>query len=176
METPTPRQLQQVSTLAPRKAVITWMVQDDSINGNVGLYIRTIQAFPEHFKGKKTANVVRATRWWPRRNEYYNKDENVNSTATFSCNRSRLGQQKRMRMKATPSRGAKYSEWVMWLYPQLLVAFDWFRKTDMKFLSKLLTELALLVLLDPTSIYTAQSRDPKNNRLLIEKLNHSWVQ
>jgi hypothetical protein len=30
--------------------------------------------------------------------------------------------------------------------------------------------------LDPTSIYTAQSRDPKDNRLLIEKLNHSWIQ
>jgi hypothetical protein len=30
--------------------------------------------------------------------------------------------------------------------------------------------------LDPTSIYTAQSRDPKDNRLFIEKLNHSWIQ
>jgi hypothetical protein len=44
MEPPPPRQLQQVSTLATRKAVITWMVQDDSINGNAGLYVRTIQA------------------------------------------------------------------------------------------------------------------------------------
>jgi hypothetical protein len=64
----------------------------------------------------------------------------------------------------------------MWLYPQLLVAFDLFRKTSVKFSSKLLIELALSVLLDPTSIYTVQSRDPKDNRLFIEKLNHSWVQ
>jgi hypothetical protein len=64
----------------------------------------------------------------------------------------------------------------MWLYPQLLVAFDLFRKTGVKFSSKLLIELALSVLLDPTSIYTVQSRDPKDNRLLIEKLNHSWIQ
>jgi hypothetical protein len=135
------------------------MVQDDSINGNAGLYVRTIQAFPEYFRGKKTANVVRATRWWARRNEFCNEDENANSTATFSCTRSHLGQ-----------------EWVMWLYPQFLVAFDLFRKTGVKFSSKLLIELALSVLLDPTSIYTAQSRDPKDNRLLIEKLNHSWVQ
>jgi hypothetical protein len=81
-----------------------------------------------------------------------------------------------MRMKAAPDRGAKCSEWVMWLYPQLLDAFDLFRKTSVKFSSKLLIELTLSVLLDPTSIYTAQSRDPKDNRLLIEKLNHSWVQ
>jgi hypothetical protein len=81
-----------------------------------------------------------------------------------------------MRMKAAPGRGAKRSEWVMWLYPQLLVAFDLFRKTGVKFSSKLLIELALSVVLDPTSIYTAQSRDPKDYRLLIEKLNPSWVQ
>jgi hypothetical protein len=152
------------------------MVQDDSINGNAGLYVRTIQAFPEYFRGKKTANVVRATRWWARRNEFCNEDENANSTATFSCTRSHLGQWKRMRMKAVPGRREKRSEWVMWLYPQFLDAFDLFRKTGVKFSSKLLIELALSVLLDPTSIYTAQSRDPKDNRLLIEKLNHSWVQ
>jgi hypothetical protein len=81
-----------------------------------------------------------------------------------------------MRMKTVLGRGAERSEWVMWLYPQLLDVFDLFRKTGVKFSSKLLIELALSVLLDPTSIYTAQSRDPKDNRLLIEKLNHSWVQ
>jgi hypothetical protein len=81
-----------------------------------------------------------------------------------------------MRMKAALGHGTKHLEWVMWLYPQLLDAFDLFRKTGVKFSSKLLIELALLVLLDPTSIYTAQSRDPKDNRLFIEKLNHSWVQ
>jgi hypothetical protein len=85
MESPAPRQLQQVSTLATCKSVITWMVQDESINGNVGLYVCTIQAFPEHFKGNKTANVVRATRWWAHRNKFCNEDENANSTAAFSC-------------------------------------------------------------------------------------------
>jgi hypothetical protein len=57
-----------------------------------------------------------------------------------------------MLMKVVPGRGPKRSKWVMWLYPQLLDAFDQFRKTGVKFLSKLLIELALLVLLDPTSI------------------------
>jgi hypothetical protein len=110
MEPSPPRQLQQVSTLATRKAVITWMVQDDSTNGNAGLYVRTIQAFLEHFRGKKTANVVRATRWWARRNEFCNEDDNANSTAAFSCTRSCLGQRKRIRMKVVPGRGAKRSE------------------------------------------------------------------
>jgi hypothetical protein len=79
-------------TLTTRKTVITWMVQDDSINGNLGLYGRTIQAVLEHFKGKKTANVHRASRWRALRNEFYNEDENANSIATFSYSRSHLGQ------------------------------------------------------------------------------------
>jgi hypothetical protein len=137
------------------------MVQDESINNNAGLYVCTIQAFPEHFRGKKTANVVRATRWWARQNEFYNKHENTNLIAAFSYTRSRLGQRKRMHIKAVSGRGAKRSEWVMWLYLQFLDAFDLFRKTGVKYWSKLLIELVLSVLLDPTSIYTTQSRDPK---------------
>jgi hypothetical protein len=42
---PAPRGLQQVSTLATCKTVITWMVQDASINGNPGLYVHSIRAF-----------------------------------------------------------------------------------------------------------------------------------
>jgi hypothetical protein len=130
----------------------------------------------EHFRSKKIANVVRTTRWWALRNEFCNENENANSTAAFSCSRSRLGQRKRMLMKTALGHGTKRLEWVMWLYFQLLDAFDLFRNTSVKFSSKLLIELALSVLLDPISIYTTQSRDPKDNRLLIEKLNHSWVQ
>ena len=162
--------------LATHKTVITWMVQDDSTNSNADIYVRTIQAFFEHFKGKKTANVMRATRWWTCQNEFCNEDENANSTTAFSCSRSCLGQWKRMLMKATLGRRTKPLEWVMWLYPQYLDAFDLFRKASVKFSSKLLTELALSVLLDPISIFTTHSRDPKDNRLLIEQLNHSWVQ
>jgi hypothetical protein len=165
-----------IPTLTTYKTVITWMVQDDSLNGNLGLYGRTIQAFHEHFRGKKTANIVRASRWWALRNEFCNEDENANSTAAFSCSRSRLGQHKRMLKKATPGCGPKCSEWVMWLYIQLLDAFHQLRKTGEKISSKLLIKPALSVLLDPISIYTTQSRDPKDNRLLIEKLNHSWIQ
>jgi hypothetical protein len=86
------------------------MVQDDSLNNNPGLYGCTIQAFPTHFRGKMIANVVRANRWWALRNEFCNEEENANSTATFFCSRSRLGQWKRMLMKAVLGRGPKCSE------------------------------------------------------------------
>ena len=46
----------------------------------------------------------------------------------------------------------------------------------MKFLSRLLAELALSILLNPTSPYTAQSRDPKDDALLTSKFTPTWIQ
>jgi hypothetical protein len=45
-----PRRLQQVSTIVTRKLIITWMVQDELVHGQRGLYMRTIIAFPMHFR------------------------------------------------------------------------------------------------------------------------------
>ena len=66
-ENPHPRRLQQVSTIAVRKRIITWMVQDETANGFPGLYVRTVSAFPEHFRTQRSANLVRASRWWAQR-------------------------------------------------------------------------------------------------------------
>ena len=46
----------------------------------------------------------------------------------------------------------------------------------MKFSLRLLIELAITILVDPTSSYIALSRDPKDNVLLLEKLTHCWIQ
>lgn len=42
------RQLQQVSTVTTMKQIIPWMVENESIHGQRGLYVRTITKFPEH--------------------------------------------------------------------------------------------------------------------------------
>jgi 2-phospho-L-lactate transferase/gluconeogenesis factor (CofD/UPF0052 family) len=52
------RHLQQVSTLADRKNVINWMVEDEVLHGFNGLYRRAIQAFSANFRGQKTANKM----------------------------------------------------------------------------------------------------------------------
>ena len=86
--------LQQVSTIAVRKRIITWMVQDETANGFPGLYIRTVSAFLEHFRAQRSANLIRASRWWAQHQQYCNEgDENVISPP-ISCSRSQLGNQK----------------------------------------------------------------------------------
>ena len=78
-----PRHLQQVSTIATRKRIITWMVQDESIHGLPGLYNRTIHAFPEYFRGQRSSNLIRASHWWALRHRYCNKGEEPKSFHQF---------------------------------------------------------------------------------------------
>jgi hypothetical protein len=58
-----PRRLQQVSTLADRRNVINWMVEDEVLHGFNGLYRRAIHAFLANFRGQSTANIMKATTW-----------------------------------------------------------------------------------------------------------------
>jgi hypothetical protein len=147
-----PRRLQQVSTLADRKNVINWMVEDEVLHDFNGLYRRAIHAFPANFRGQSTANIMKATRWWQQREEFTNNI--ADSSITFSASQSRLGKRKRILTKARPGRGSKRSKWVLWLYPNLLAAFEHFKRSAVKFSANFLCELALSVLLDPDSIFT----------------------
>ena len=62
------------------------------------------------------------------------------------------------------------------MYHRFLAAFEQFKSIRVKFSSRLLIELAISILLDPTSPYTTQSHDPKDNVLLTSKLTLSWIQ
>ena len=44
---PTSRALQHVSTVATRKTIIAWMIEDEALYDVQGLPVRTIRAFPE---------------------------------------------------------------------------------------------------------------------------------
>ena len=78
------RHLQQVSTLSIQKSVIFWMIEDEALRGREGLNARTIQQFPEHFRGQCHANLVKANRWWQQRHDFTNEEGTIGST---SCNR-----------------------------------------------------------------------------------------
>ena len=152
------------------------MVQDEVANGFPRLYVRTVTAFPEHICAQRSANLVRASRWWAQRQQYCNEGEKNVISPPISSSRSRLENQKQLRTKAVVGRGSKRSDWVIWMHPRLLTAFKQFRSAGVKFSSRLLAELTMSILLDPTSSYTAQSRDPKDNALLTSKFTPTWIQ
>ena len=94
----------------------------------------------------------------------------------MSFTRSNFGKRKRFLNKAASGRGPKRSEWVLWLYPILLQSFEVYKRSGVKFSPIFLIELALSLLLALDSPYTAQSRDPKDDKLLTGKITHSWIQ
>jgi len=61
------------------------------------------------------------------------------------------------------------------MYPRLLEYFENYKKAGVKFSSKLLIELAEFILIAPDSIYNNESRDPKDNKLLKEKITYTWI-
>ena len=93
----------------------------------------------------------------------------------FEVSRSNQGKRKRIQRKAATGRGPKRSEWVQWLYPRLLQSFEVYKSSEVKFSPALLIELAISTLFPLDSPYNAQSTDPKDNVLLIQKLTHTWV-
>ena len=148
------------------------MVADVTIHGKRCSNAKAIQAFPEHFRGQHSANLVKASRWWQQRHQFKGDVGEVNQ---FSCSRSRLSKRKRHSPKAKSGRGRKRSEWVQYLYPKLVEEFNRLKKSSVKFSSQLLRELAISILVAPNSIFTANSVDPKDNVLLITKITHSWM-
>ena len=167
-----PHNLQQVSTLGIRRTITAWMVEDVTIHGERGLNARAIQAFLEHFCGQRSANLVKASRWWQQCHQF---EADVGEVNQFSCSWSRPSKWKRHSPKAKSGRERKRSEWIQYLYPKLVEEFDRLKKLDVKFSSQLLRELAISILVAPDSIFTANFVDPKDNVLLITKIMHSWM-
>ena len=150
------------------------MVEDEAIHRMRGLYPRTIQAFPEHFRGQCNTNLIRAGRWWALRDTYFPPAEAPGHQA-LSCSRNNGNKRKRILNKAGAGRGPKRSDWVQWIYPRLLLSFETYKKAGVKFSPKLLIELAKTIFLEPDSPYTPASRDLRDNDLILNKFTSSWV-
>lgn len=97
----TSRALQQVTPIAIRKTVVAWMLEDSVLHGVVGLSARTIQAFPSHFRGSRSASLIRAGRWWASRDRYFPENDNP-LAPPMSCTRSKLARRSRILVKAAP--------------------------------------------------------------------------
>ena len=81
-----------------------------------------------------------------------------------------------MRTKATLGRGHKCSDWILWLYPTLFEAFEYYKRIGVKFSYCLLLELVNTILLAPDFPCTIHSCNLKDNVLLTQKLIYSWRQ
>jgi hypothetical protein len=71
--------------------------------------MRMIIGFLEHFRGQRSANLVRASRWWAQRDKFCNEGEHEIKSSPISCYRGRSGGLKQLRTIAASGRG--HSVW-----------------------------------------------------------------
>ena len=126
------RKLQHVCTLSAKKKVVEWMIEDATLNTERRLMCRTIQAFPEYFRGNAKANHMKASRWWADQENLLNLGNNANSTP-LHVTRGQVGKWCKTRLKARSGRGRKRAAWVMWLYAKMVDEFDRLRKLGLTF-------------------------------------------
>lgn len=85
-------------------------------------------------------------------NKYFNND-GEDTSLTSSCPRSWLEKWNPVKTKVALGGGHKRFQWVGWLYPILLDAFELFKKPEIKFFFKSLLEIVHELLMTRGSKY-----------------------
>jgi hypothetical protein len=109
---PRRRRLQHVVTLSHKKAVVEWMTISGALDGRKGLIPRTLEAFPEHFRGQYGANFLKASRWWANQDNLLNLVDNANPSPLYAtC--AHVGKLSKQKLKARSGCGPKTQPWVI---------------------------------------------------------------
>jgi hypothetical protein len=58
------RKLQQVVSIASRREVVRWMIQECESNGKKDLFSKAVANFPHLFRGAYKSNIQKASSWW----------------------------------------------------------------------------------------------------------------
>jgi hypothetical protein len=169
------RALQHVSTMATRKTVVSWMIEDEAIHGEKCLISRTVKAFPEHFCGNDKANLAKVSRWWKARDEILQDDDEEGVTSD-KHSLVLINSRPQVRLKARPGRGRKRAAWVSWLHTQLLEETGRLRKIGVKVSPKLLQEIACHILRMSNAEFNEKTLDPKDSVPIVQKITPQWIQ
>ena len=117
------------------------------------------------------ANHTKATRWWKMRDkagEYGGKNPKSISAVVPSV-------RKRFNLEEVAGRGRRQSEWVSYLYVELLSEFMRLNAAGVKFSPALCGQLARTVMND-APLYNPNFIDPFDDKPIVDKIKTRWVQ
>ncbi|KAF1775282.1 hypothetical protein GQ600_4440 [Phytophthora cactorum] len=118
----------------------------------------------------RNANIAKAARWWKTRETILYLPRGVRELSTM---RERVAAV--FTGRVLEGRGRRWSEWVSWLYLQLLNEIDLLRKLGLKFDASMRLQLALRLLKTSIGLFNCTSVD-KAGALVVEKLSPRWIQ
>lgn len=106
------RTLQQVSTVAIRKDVVAWMIEEEVVHGKNNLMACTVDAFLDVFRSTiRNSNLVKAARWWKSQDDLF-PDEDENTCPELTVTRAQYGRHRHFKSKCAKGRGPKKAAWV----------------------------------------------------------------
>ena len=82
---------------------------------------------------------------------------------------------KRVKLKAVAGRGRRRSEWVSYLYVELLSKFMWLKAAGVKFSPDLIGQLARTFMND-APLYNSSFIDQLDDKPVVDKIKTRWVQ
>ena len=165
------RSLQQVSTIPDRVKVVKWMLEEVKSNDEEFICSKTVRQFPAMFRGKSNANLTKASRWWKQREKIMESYKSVKGTVTSRQNGGRSVSLK----KSSGGRGPKRALWVCEIHELLKEEFERLSSAGLKFKVSVLQYLTER-LIENHETYNNTYRDPKDNKLIINKITQRWIQ
>ena len=116
------RKRHSVSTIAQRRSVLKWMVDEVDKLGEKKLAPKAIRKFSHLFTGSYKPNHAKAVHWWNNKQKVMELSESRRPLGNLSGVTHHV--LKRVNFKAMSGRGRKNSAWVVALYSALRTEFD----------------------------------------------------
>lgn len=169
------RAVQFVTTLAQRRQVAEWMIQEVArCSTEKHIASKAVRHFPSLFPGNPKANLMRASRIWRQRDQLIAPELDMPATSPHSSSHPAVVG--RIQKQALPGRGRKRASWSDALQRDLLREFQRLRCAGLRFSPKVVRNAAASLLSRSTSTeYSASMIDPRSEKPLLECVTSRWV-
>ena len=163
-----------VSTIAQRRSVLKWMVDEVEKHGEKKLAPKAIRKFSHLFGGSYKANYAKAVHWWNKKEKLMELPESGRRLGNFSgVTHHGL---KRVNFKAMSGRGRKKAAWVVALYFALRTEFDRLQALNVKLSPSFLACVAKYLIHNADSDSLFASSNLIDGKPVVSKITIRWVQ
>lgn len=172
------RRIQSVSTVAQRKRVTLWLIQEVSQSQTSHrIPSKAVHKFQTIFnQPSASARRAKARDWWINREQFLSDLHHQNNGRTIITHRLNAGVAVQLvALKARKGRGRKRKPWVLMLQESLLEEFRRLQKLGVKMSRSIFKEVALQLVSDPSIEVTHMEIELTTGKPLIESISNNFI-
>jgi len=172
------RRVHSVSTLAQRRRVTLWMINEVLESGSDHrIASKAVENFQSVFNQTSSpANRSKARNWWIHRVQFLMDLNHENNGRVVVTNRLSHGiAVRRLSIKARTGRGRQQQPWAIMLQGSLLIAFHRLKKLGVNMSKSILKQTALQLVLDPDIEVTQAEIEHSTGKPLIDAISNYFI-